>query len=43
MTAAACVGTPPFEVTQIWHSRYDDDPGHIWLRSMFRDVSVSLS
>ena len=27
---------PDFSVTQLWHSRYDDDPGHVWLRSVFR-------
>lgn len=27
---------PPFAVTQIWHRRYDADPGHQWLRAILR-------
>lgn len=30
---------PPFEVTQIWHDRYEADPGHAWLRARVREAS----
>ena len=26
---------PEIEIYQYWHERYDRDPGHIWLRSLF--------
>lgn len=33
---------PPFPVTQIWHRRYDADPGHAWLRSMVREIGSAM-
>jgi DNA-binding transcriptional LysR family regulator len=29
------VKLPPIEIYQYWHERYDRDPGHEWLRSLF--------
>jgi DNA-binding transcriptional LysR family regulator len=31
------VKLPDTEVYQYWHERYDRDPGHEWLRALFRD------
>jgi DNA-binding transcriptional LysR family regulator len=28
---------PEIEIYQYWHERYDRDPGHEWLRSLFHD------
>lgn len=33
------VDIPPFRVTQVWHRRYEADPGHSWLRSIVREVN----
>ena len=30
---------PPFSVVQVWHRRFDSDPGHCWLREILRDVA----
>lgn len=37
----------PFEIPEIeffvaWHQRYDNDPGHKWLRQQIKEVSKSL-
>jgi DNA-binding transcriptional LysR family regulator len=29
---------PPFNVSQMWHPRWDRDPGHRWLRQLVRQV-----
>jgi DNA-binding transcriptional LysR family regulator len=39
------VSPPPFEipsfrVVQTWHTRYDADPGHTWLRSLLLEVGA---
>jgi len=31
------VKLPEIEIYQYWHERYDRDPGHVWLRSLFHD------
>lgn len=33
---------PCFTVTQEWHSRFDCDAGHMWLRDMIRKVTLKL-
>ena len=32
---------PAFRVVQMWHRRYDRDPGHRWLRGVIRDLARS--
>lgn len=38
----ASIDTPfqldAFEIRQYWHTRFNDDPGHQWLRKQLRDV-----
>ncbi len=29
---------PPFRVVQTWHTRYNADPGHQWLRGLLREI-----
>lgn len=33
---------PEFEVVQMWHSRFDADPGHVWLRRLLKDTALGL-
>lgn len=33
---------PEFEVVQMWHSRFDADPGHVWLRRLLEDTALGL-
>ena len=35
------VEIPPFAVTQIWHRRYNADPGHQWLRAILHALARS--
>ncbi|MDY3552446.1 LysR family transcriptional regulator [Gemmata sp. JC717] len=34
------VRTKPLEVYQVWHPRFDADPGHRWLRGLIRSVAA---
>jgi len=36
------VETPDFTVSQLWHPRFDADPGHRWLRGMVASVCRGL-
>jgi DNA-binding transcriptional LysR family regulator len=36
------LAVPGFSVTQFWHERQQQDPAHIWLRSLIMDVCRSL-
>jgi DNA-binding transcriptional LysR family regulator len=29
---------PPFDVTQYWHQRYDQEPGNVWLRNILESI-----
>lgn len=31
-----------FDVSMAWHERMHRDPGHVWLRSLFRELALSL-
>jgi DNA-binding transcriptional LysR family regulator len=33
---------PPFRVVQTWHSRYDQDPGHAWLRGVLQEIGATV-
>lgn len=33
---------PPFRVVQTWHARYDQDPGHAWLRGLLQEVGAAV-
>jgi DNA-binding transcriptional LysR family regulator len=39
---------PPMELSavryvMVWHKRYEDDPRHLWLRQLFRDVTQEIT
>lgn len=36
------VTTPPLEVFQTWHPRFDADPAHRWLRGLVRAVAETI-
>jgi len=33
---------PPMSVYMVWHSSFENDPGHAWLRGIVRDVCEAL-
>ncbi len=33
---------PEFDVAQMWHSRLDADPGHIWLRKLLKETVLDV-
>ncbi|MGN7713661.1 LysR substrate-binding domain-containing protein [Agrobacterium radiobacter] len=33
---------PSFRVVQTWHSRHDNNPAHIWLRTLMRGVASQV-
>jgi DNA-binding transcriptional LysR family regulator len=37
------VKLPDTEVYQYWHERYDRDPGHEWLRAIFRERCAQIT
>ena len=37
------VKLPDIEICQYWHERYDRDPGHVWLRSLFCDHGTRIA
>jgi DNA-binding transcriptional LysR family regulator len=37
------VKLPDIEIYQYWHERYDRDPGHVWLRSLFYDHGTRIA
>src|SRR5690606_478167 len=39
----APVALPSFTISQIWHERFDDDPGHRWLRDRLGAVGKALA
>jgi len=34
---------PPIALYQLWHSRFDDDVAHRWLRGVIRGIVKKLS
>ncbi len=32
---------PPAQLYQLWHSRFDDDPGHQWLRLVIEEIGLT--
>ena len=37
------IDIPPFQVTQIWHRRFDTDTGHQWLRDLIQAICGGLN
>jgi DNA-binding transcriptional LysR family regulator len=33
---------PPFDVTEYWHARYDQEPGNMWLRHVFESIFLGF-
>jgi DNA-binding transcriptional LysR family regulator len=36
------IETPPIAVHQFWHERFGRDPGHVWLRTLIKDLCDAL-
>ena len=37
------IDIPVFKITQIWHKRYDTDPGHQWLRNLIQEICMAFA
>jgi DNA-binding transcriptional LysR family regulator len=35
------INLPPVPIHMIWHSRFDSDPGHAWLRAALREAAAT--
>jgi len=33
---------PEFETHMAWHRRYEDDPGHLWMRNLIKQVAAAV-
>jgi hypothetical protein len=36
------IETPPIGVHQFWHERFGKDPGHVWLRTLIKELCEAL-
>jgi DNA-binding transcriptional LysR family regulator len=37
--SAAPIPLETFTISMLWHARSDQDPGHVWLRELIRDLA----